>query len=229
MEGAAPKRSLLDIQNDFTEFFDLVERLDPDEITEDEQKQLDAFYEGLSEERDKKLDNIGAFIKDLKARAKARKEVVDSMKGLYQTDVNKVDRLMDMVLRFFQSQGIDKAVDTMRCKFWRQRNGQPALRINEDLLRSEEIIEEEIPERFHKRILTIDTAAVTEELKALRPIIDELQTLREDLKERAIKNEMTAPDLTDPILARIEEIEGSLAGTAYDFARLEYGEHLRVK
>ena len=79
MTNTATKRSLLDISNDYQDFFGLMENIDLDEVEATEQEQLNAFIADLNNERDKKLDNIGAYVKDLDARVIGRDQIIKQM------------------------------------------------------------------------------------------------------------------------------------------------------
>jgi hypothetical protein len=175
------KRSLLDISNDYGRFFDLLESVELDEMSPEEDQQLTSFLMALDEERDKKLDNIGAFVKDLEARGKARTEIRKQMEKLEKADFNKAKYLKEFVLHFFQANGINDTIQTLRCKFRKQPNGG----LMPLVLTESAVVEPHLlPERFQKVTITPDTDAIRaaldagEELKGIAMFAERGEHLR---------------------------------------------------
>lgn len=152
-------KSLLDISNDYQEYFALLESIDLDELSDAERSQLESFEAQLEEDRDRKLDNIGAFIKDLEARAKSRNEIAKQMASLAKADENKARYLKSMILTFFQIHGL-KTINTLRCRITRSQNG------GKEPLVIEDIDPTSLPEEFQKVVVTPDTERIREELEA---------------------------------------------------------------
>lgn len=61
--------------------------------------------EALNEARDAKIDNIACYIKELDARAKARKAESDRLKKLAESDNKKVERLKEYLSRSMVASG----------------------------------------------------------------------------------------------------------------------------
>lgn len=221
------KRTLLDIRNDYSDFFELLEAIDLEEVSDDDQARLNAFLETLDKERDKKLDNIGAYIKDLQARAKARKQIVDEMQSLYKTDTNKVTWLKNLLLNFFTDQKIEKAIDTVRCKFWTQRNSQATLTLPEAVKERQFLfIDEEtlavIPEQYRKQVWVVNTAPLREDLEANLVVQERVEQIRKQMAE--IQDD-------SPIFKSLSDqlVEAEKQLIDIPFATLEYGRHIRIK
>lgn len=182
------KRSLYDISADYADFDSLIESIDPDEITPEQQEALDAYYKTLSEERDAKLDNYGGLIKDIEARGNARKEEAARIEALADADLAKVKLLKGRLLGFFQVNKITSAIQTLRFKFARQNNGGVAPLIIEKEYEDNPVT---LPEQFVKMVPEIDREALRkaldgedEELKALAATVASIGKRGEHLRIR---------------------------------------------
>lgn len=155
------KRSLYDISTDYSEFEDLLDRIDLDAISDEDQAQLDAFMADLEHERDVKLDGYGRFIKEREYIGKARTEEAKRIAKLGQIEMNKATYLKNRLLMFFESHGINETIQTLHFKFRKQANGGVA-----PLVMNEDVQPESLPERFVKTVLVIDREEIRAALEA---------------------------------------------------------------
>lgn len=219
-------KTLVEISENYSEFFDLLDQIDLAEVSPEQQEQLNAFLADLDEERNKKLDNIGAYYKNVLARGKYREQLAKDARALAQTDLNKAEYLKNHLLRFFQFQKISKSIDTLRCKIWKQRNGQGSMILPEGLEDSQARIVAEIPEEYREQVWVINTAAIREQLEANAKANAPLQTQIDELKGEREAFAEDAPEYA-ALTEQITEAEKGLL--TLPFARLEYGEHVRIK
>ena len=113
-------KTLYDISREFSELEDLLESVD-DDISAEQQTQIDEFLSGLSQDRDKKIDGYCGLIRDLNARGEARKAEAERFAKLAKYDENKVKRLKWVLLNFMQTHNVEK-VETVRFKLRRSQN-----------------------------------------------------------------------------------------------------------
>jgi hypothetical protein len=74
MEPSETRRTLFEISTDLLALYDRIEELGGDVTAPDVEQAIDAWFERLSHERDEKLDNYAALIRELEARAQARRD-----------------------------------------------------------------------------------------------------------------------------------------------------------
>lgn len=84
--------------------------------------QLDEWFAELSQDRDDKLDNYGALVREMTLRAAARREEMERLKMRVEADENKVKYLKQRLLEFLDAQKTPK-VETRRYKFLCCGNG----------------------------------------------------------------------------------------------------------
>ena len=92
----------------------MLESVDPEtgEVNEQDARALDELQEAKKE----KLDNIGAYIKNLTAEVAALKEEADKLKARAKSKENHIDRLKQYVADSMQAEGVTK-VETTRVAF----------------------------------------------------------------------------------------------------------------
>ncbi len=118
----SPRRTLFEISTDLMSFYDRLEALGGDVTSPDIEQALDAWFEALSHERDDKLDNYAALIRELEARAKARKEEARRLADRARRDDEHAAFLKQRLLLFFQDHHL-KTVETRRYRLTLQRSG----------------------------------------------------------------------------------------------------------
>ena len=79
-----------------------------DEETGEVNEDITAELAELNMARDQKLDNIGAYIKNLDAEAKAIKDEIDALKKRLDSKKNKIERLKEYVANDLQYHGDTK-------------------------------------------------------------------------------------------------------------------------
>lgn len=108
----------------------------------------------MQEERKTKLDNIGAYIKNLEAEAKAIKEEIDNLKKRMDAKTRKADRLRQYVAQDLLAHD-EKKMETSRIKY----SFLPSTQVKVD----EAVISKKY---FIKKIETrVDTAGIKKLLK----------------------------------------------------------------
>ena len=65
MESSETRRTLFDISTDLMAFYDRIEELGGDITAPEVEQAIDAWFERLSHERDEKLDNYAALIREI--------------------------------------------------------------------------------------------------------------------------------------------------------------------
>lgn len=83
---------------------------------------VEEYLKSLSQDREKKLDNYAALIRELEARAKIRQDEAKRLDGLAKKDLATVERLKDG-LRLVFTLHEWKAVDTDRFRITLAQNG----------------------------------------------------------------------------------------------------------
>jgi hypothetical protein len=154
-------RSLFDISDDLLALEEILSQVGG-EITDDDAGQaLERFFNELGAERDQKLDNYGALIRELESRAAGRAEEVTRLEALIASDNNNVKRLKRRLKAFFEIHQIKK-LDTRRFRFSVQANGGAL-----PLIMPEEWERDpaSAPEAFHRARIELDKEAIREAIK----------------------------------------------------------------
>lgn len=125
MESSPARRTLFDISNDLLALYDRLEALGGDVTSPDAEQAVDAWFAQLSHERDEKLDNYAALIRELEARAQARKEEAKRLVDRARRDAEQAAYLKQRLLLFFQDHRL-KTVETRRYRLTLQRSGGKA-------------------------------------------------------------------------------------------------------
>lgn len=149
-------RSLFEISEDLHFLSDFLTDAEGDVTDESLEAEIDSWLANLGAERDTKIDNYCALIKDFEAKAEAR------IANLGTIDNNSAARLKSRLHEFFKTHKIDK-LETLRFKLARQKNGG-GLPLILDLAMTE--APELIPEPYRKVAYFPDVAAIKEGLEA---------------------------------------------------------------
>jgi Gp157 protein len=93
------------------------------EITDDDAgRALEEYLNQVNQDVEQKVDGICCLIKELEARADARKTIAKDISALAATDYNVADRLHKRLKLFFEVHKITK-IEAPRSKAWIQGNG----------------------------------------------------------------------------------------------------------
>ena len=130
----ASNRTLFDISQDLQELYDRIEALGGDVTDPDVERAVDGWFEALGQERDEKLDHYAAFIRELEARAAARREESRRLAERARQDEDRARYLKQRLVTFFDEHGL-KTVETRRYRLTMARSGGKApvvLRVDPD-------------------------------------------------------------------------------------------------
>ena len=157
MESSETRRTLFDISNDLLAFYDRIEALGGDITAPEVEQAIDAWFERLSHERDEKLDNYAALIRELDARAKARRDEAKRLQERARRDEEHATYLKQRLLLFFQDHHL-KTVETRRYRLTIQRSGgkTPVILHTEP---------EQLPEEYQRWKVAADLDAIREALE----------------------------------------------------------------
>lgn len=149
-------RSLFDISTDLSALGEILAETGG-EFTEDEIGQaLERWFDELGTERDQKIDNYCALIREFEERAVARETEVTRLIALAGSDNNNAERLRRRLKLFFEIQGITR-LETPRFRVSVQKNGGKAhLSVPEEWERNPA----SAPEQFHRRKIELDKDAI---------------------------------------------------------------------
>jgi len=116
--------TLLQISGELLAFIALLdEAADADgELSPEAAETLDRWFADLSQDRDLKLDNYAALIRELTLRAAARREEKERLERRVSADEHVVDSLKTRLRMFLEAQGIQK-VETQRYRIALCQNG----------------------------------------------------------------------------------------------------------
>jgi hypothetical protein len=125
MESSPTRRTLFEISNDLLALYDRLEALGGDVTAPEAEEAVDAWFTQLSHQRDEKLDNYAALIRELEARANARKEEAKRLADRARRDDEHAAYLKQRLLLFFQDHHL-KTVETRRYRLTLRRSGGKA-------------------------------------------------------------------------------------------------------
>lgn len=127
-------RGLFEISEDLHFLEDFLTETGGDITEEGLEAEIDKWLGDLGAERDTKIDNYCALIKQFEATAEARKVEAARIANLASIDANAAARLKARLHEFFKIHKIEK-LETLRFKLARQKNGgQLAIIIDQELL-----------------------------------------------------------------------------------------------
>lgn len=153
-------RSLFEISEDLNFLSDFLTETGGDITDEQLEAEIDKWLADTTAERDVKIDNYCALIKDFEAKAEARKVEAARIASLGTTDHNAAARLKSRLHEFFKLHNIDK-VETLRFKVARTKNGGALpLIIDADLL----LKPETIPELYREVTYAPDRGVIRQDL-----------------------------------------------------------------
>ena len=157
MESSETRRTLFEISNDLLQFYDRLEALGGDVTSPEVEQALDAWFAQLSHERNEKLDNYAALIRELEARAKTRKEEARRLADRARRDDEHAAYLKQRLLLFFQDHHL-KTVETRRYRLTMQRSGGKTPVV----LKTDP---EQLPTAYQRWKVSADLDAIREALK----------------------------------------------------------------
>ncbi|HEY0005932.1 MAG TPA: siphovirus Gp157 family protein [Pyrinomonadaceae bacterium] len=115
-------RTLFAISDDLLALDALLEEMGGDVSEFEVDQAIDRFLSDITTERDQKLDNYAAYIRELEARAAARKEEAHRLAERMRIDTNRAQALKNRLQYFFQLHQL-KTVETRRFKLTLCQNG----------------------------------------------------------------------------------------------------------
>ena len=151
-------QTLIEISRDLIELENELEELihDPQQTDEAIAKYLGSLGDTIAE-RDRKLDNYSALIKELEARAEARKVEAKRLSDRASIDLNKVKSLKSNLKKFFEAHKF-KTIETNRYRLTLAMNGGKAPLILDNVTPGE------LPDKFTYK--EVDQVAVRQALEA---------------------------------------------------------------
>lgn len=149
------KKTLWNIAAEFSEFDQFIGSINPEELSEEDAEKLQQFQDDLENERDKKLDNCGKFIRNMEDAANVclseatRFQVeADRLTNLGNSRLKKADYVKNLIKRVFKSKGWKK-IPTTYFEFTRtEAGGTPAVIVEPEY----ENDPSKLPERFVKKV-----------------------------------------------------------------------------
>lgn len=159
-EGEAEVSTLLEISEDLLSLEAVVDEFTTEdgEIDPKVAEAIEQWFAELEEDRDRKLDNYGALVREKLLRAKSRKEEADRLQALVRADENQAKYLKQRMLEFFDRHKIKK-LDTHRFRFSVRGNGGL-----EPLDKPEDPTT--LPEQYQRKIIEADTDTIRKALAA---------------------------------------------------------------
>lgn len=156
-------RTLYDISSDLTEIENLLLGVDGDVSDPEIESRIDAYLSDLMIERDVKLDNYGALIREMETRAAIRSEEAKRLSCLAAKDSNAASRLKTRLQAFFIEHGMVEKVATRRFSFKLAKNGgKIPIWIDPTVIDEPENLDE----RFHYTAILINKDAIRSALEA---------------------------------------------------------------
>lgn len=155
------------------------------DVTDEQvEAEIDKWLSELGNERDAKIDNYCALIKEYEAKAEARSKEAARIADLGRVDQNAADRLKARLLFFFQAHKIDK-IETLRFKVGRQKNGGALAIILDEAVALDP---KNAPERYQevRTIYALRRDLLAEDLKVLEQVREKAESYQktwEALKE----------------------------------------------
>jgi hypothetical protein len=147
--------TLLEISGDLLALSDLLEE-SGGEVTPETEAAIDAWFADLGEQRDAKIDNYAALVRELTLRAAARKEEQERLALCVRVDENTVKRLKERLKLFMELQGLRK-LETARYRVSVQANGgRPPLEIPDATA---------VPVEYQRVVISADVDAIHAALK----------------------------------------------------------------
>ena len=156
-ETPAPqKRTLFSIGDDLERLNELLDQTDGDT---EQLSLINDWFETLGEERDRKLDNYASLISEMTARAAIRKAEGQRMIELAAGDELRAKQLKDRLKTFFEAHEL-KTINTQRYRLSLCNNSSRPLVVDPDIATND------LPERYQKVSVEVNTTNIREDLKA---------------------------------------------------------------
>lgn len=239
-------RSLFEISEDLHFLQDFLSDTGGDITEEAMEAEIDKWLGDLGEERDIKIDNYCALIREFQARSDARAGEAERIEALSRVDKNAAESLKSRLLAFFNVHELDK-VETARFRVSRVNNGG-ALPVIIDT----EVLDdpESLPEAYRKVVYQPNRTQIVEDLQLLeaaRLRAEDHKKTWDALEENIAKiKKALAENTTEERLEELgrfeavydenlKELQDSQKAyeelqAALSFARFgERGKHLRIK
>lgn len=154
---STPRRTLFDLSQELHDLYDHLEALEGDVTDPDVERAIDAWFDRLGKKREEHLDNYAALIRELEARAEARREEARRLADRARRDAGRADYLKHRLVSFLQEHGL-KTVETRRYRLTVARSGgKPPV-----LLKAEP---EQLPPEFQRVTVDADLTAIRDVLE----------------------------------------------------------------
>ncbi len=158
MEASETHRTLFDISQDLLAFYERLEDFGGDVSSPEVEREIDEWFARLGRERDQKLDNYAALIRELEERAKARREEARRLSDRSRRNAEHAAYLKQRLVLFFQEHHL-KTIETRRYRLTVQRSGGKAPVV----LKTDP---EALPEAFQRWKVSADLDAIREALES---------------------------------------------------------------
>lgn len=150
-------RTLFDISDELQELYARLEDLGGDVTAPEVEREIDAWFDALTDERDEKLDNYAALVREMEARAEARREEARRLAERSRQDADRAKYLKQRLVDFFHQHGL-KTVETRRYKLTVARSGgKPPVVLKVD--------PEALPQEFQRLRVDADLESIREALE----------------------------------------------------------------
>ena len=159
-------RSLYRISEDLLVLGDLLTELDGEIGGDATGQAIEQWFDEIGEERDRKIDNYCALIREMEERAAARKAEAERIQRLAECDLNAAKRLKASLKGFLDLHQIKK-LETDRFKLSVAQNGGKAPL---DLPAAWSANPAAAPERYHRHVIEIDREAIRADLESGEPV-----------------------------------------------------------
>lgn len=154
-------RKLWQISDDLEALAALLDGLEG-EITDDEAgRAIEKWFDEIGAERNQKIDNYCALIRQYEAYAAARQFEAGRLEAMAKADENKAENLKQRLHYFFEKHDIAK-LETDRFKVAIQNNGGSLPLIYPDTWKESP---ESAPEKYQRVEVKLNTEAIREDLR----------------------------------------------------------------
>lgn len=124
-------------------------------------EELEAYFDSLHEEKDRKLEAYCWLIKEFEARAECRQQEAYRIGVMASQDAANAKRLKDRLKGFLETQDPMKS-ETRSFKVWVQKNSATPIHYPEEW----DIEPATAPEAFQRRVIALDKDAIRDAIKA---------------------------------------------------------------
>lgn len=153
--------TLFEIGEDFKALYNLLADTEGDISDEEVERTIEEWFNEINVNQNKKINGYCQIIKNLEGVARLREDEANRLLKSRLVLKNKVAKMKERLLLYFTTQGIDKVVTDLNTVTVVKNGGQAALAYPE-LWDTDPA---SAPERFHKKVIQIDTASIRQALE----------------------------------------------------------------